>query len=1050
MKKTKGLFSALLAAVLLACIAVGVFVLEAGAAQLDADTTLVLVRASDGNDNGSVTDDGVRVFKTIRGATAWADTQSWGENAKLRIEIDQDALSMAPTSNYLFETSSVGLVTRSNHQALPITITSAEGRSVTLTITSGGNYYLCNDVRFENMKIVSTAAATKWFFSNNAVFHNVELTLTGSSLLTASAYVHGTYFLTADVYRARRDANGDINTTLTLSGNTKIKFATSSGSCTLYGTYAFSGENTTPSPGNKFPASFTFGTDTLYRHQFNGKVVLRDNVEFSGTIRARNSTYLGDGVVEIRDNATVKGKIQGVFNRGLYNNTVNRIEIFGGNIQSSINMFEQTTLPIEEGSKVEVIIHDGTFSGTISAKKGGTAYEGNKGITISGGTFENSVTGDVVNLSGGTFASTVSGDNVTLVDGANVTLSGAGNLDVDRVGTNVTISREDGFEGFDKVYVKAPAGSVLNTVGTPAPVMVNDANGVQLRGGYLPIGASVVMNERIALKAHFDKALTDLYLEMVGTPAFSFSLGGQDLGKGYSDLEEADESYVLMLPATGAGDFDLPLSYTFGGNVVASTTIQALAEQGVALYEDTVDEALFKALVDYSLAANDAANLLYFDATALDQSIFPAYTAPFVGEGNVQITGLSLLMGDAIGIRFKTQSDLNGISVKVNDSVLDSRYYSAKNGAIDLYVHAAHLNEILKIEIYDAEGTLSASFGYSVSNINALIYAKDQNNLKAAAVLELICAIENKKNADEPYTPPTDSESIQHPLDGKKFIFIGNSYTFYGKCVLEKKTTNQSQEERSHDQGYFYQIAKENGADIEVTNWTYGNHCLEDTFGGSCAADRGCDGHDHTADLVDRNFDYVMFQESSKRIENFLESVDTIMALFREANPNVKFFCLVPLRLYELDTDECRNVLKNLKAVEEKGVTIVDWGRLVYDVYTGTTAVPGSTMTYDRHSFVISQSATDGHHQNMLAGYITAQMTWCAVTGDAAEGQEYRFTGNPSVNAAFDFDAYIEKYYSYGGVTTNFDKVLKSKTEVTGFQKLIDKYLAEKAYRGNV
>ncbi|MBQ3075175.1 MAG: hypothetical protein IJC26_03815, partial [Clostridia bacterium] len=116
----------------------------------------------------------------------------------------------------------------------------------------------------------------------------------------------------------------------------------------------------------------------------------------------------------------------------------------------------------------------------------------------------------------------------------------------------------------------------------------------------------------------------------------------------------------------------------------------------------------------------------------------------------------------------------------------------------------------------------------------------------------------------EPYAPPTDSESVQHPLDGKKFIFIGNSYTFYGKCVLEKKTTVRSQAERSHDKGYFYQIAKENGADIEVTNWTYGNHCLEDTFGGNCNADRGCNGHDHTTDLTDRYFDYVMFQESSK------------------------------------------------------------------------------------------------------------------------------------------------------------------------------------------
>ncbi len=303
------------------------------------------------------------------------------------------------------------------------------------------------------------------------------------------------------------------------------------------------------------------------------------------------------------------------------------------------------------------------------------------------------------------------------------------------------------------------------------------------------------------------------------------------------------------------------------------------------------------------------------------------------------------------------------------------------------------------------------------------------------------------EETEEKYTPPTDSESVSHPLDGKKFIFIGNSYTYYGKCVIGKKTTNQSQSDRSHDKGYFYQIAKENGADIEVTNWTYGNHCLEDTFGGNCAADRGCNGHDHTKDLTDRYFDYVMFQESSKRIDNFLESVDTLMALFRAANPNVKFFCLVPLRLYELNSAECKQALKNLKTVEDKGVTVVDWGRLTYDVYKGNTEVPGSKLTYNRNSFVISQSASDGHHQNLLAGYITAQMTWCALTGDSAVGQEYRFVGNPRVHPEFDLNEYRSTYYTYGNTATNFDTALQSKTEIHGFQQLIDKYLAEKAYR---
>ena len=304
---------------------------------------------------------------------------------------------------------------------------------------------------------------------------------------------------------------------------------------------------------------------------------------------------------------------------------------------------------------------------------------------------------------------------------------------------------------------------------------------------------------------------------------------------------------------------------------------------------------------------------------------------------------------------------------------------------------------------------------------------------------------------EEKYTPPTDSEAIQHPLDGKKFIFIGNSYTYYGKCVLEKKTTNFSQEKRSNDKGYFYQIAKENGADVEVTNWTYGGHTLQDTFGGSCAADRGCDGHDHSADLIDRYYDYVMIQEGGTAKGDILENLNRIMNFFKAANPNVKFCFLVHHRFYEKElTAENQKVMNSLKTMEDMGITVVDWGRLVVDVHKGKTEVPGSELTYNRHSFIISKSASDGHHQNMLAGYITALMTWCAVTGDSAVGQEYRFTGNPTVNSAFDFMKYRGSYYTYGNVSTNFDKALKSKTEVTGFQQLIDKYLAEKEYRNGL
>ncbi len=303
---------------------------------------------------------------------------------------------------------------------------------------------------------------------------------------------------------------------------------------------------------------------------------------------------------------------------------------------------------------------------------------------------------------------------------------------------------------------------------------------------------------------------------------------------------------------------------------------------------------------------------------------------------------------------------------------------------------------------------------------------------------------------NNPTTANTNTDSPRQTSDEKRAIFIGNSFTYYGKCVLPKPSTNQRQSQRDDDKGYFYQIAKQNGVNIDVTNWTYGGHSLADTIGGNCAAGKGCDGHDHAKDLTNRYYDYVMFQERSQNIGNFMESVNQIISMFREANPNVKFFCLVPLRFYELGTDESTQYLNSLKTLESLGVTVVDWGKLIYDVYTKDTKVPGGKLTYDRHSFVISQSKTDGRHQNMLAGYITALMTWCAITGDSAVGQEYSFTGDPKVNSAFDFDQFRSSYYTYGGVATNFDQALKSKDEVTGFQKLIDQYLSEKGYRNYV
>ena len=288
---------------------------------------------------------------------------------------------------------------------------------------------------------------------------------------------------------------------------------------------------------------------------------------------------------------------------------------------------------------------------------------------------------------------------------------------------------------------------------------------------------------------------------------------------------------------------------------------------------------------------------------------------------------------------------------------------------------------------------------------------------------------------------PAKIESAKS-IDGKKFLFIGNSFTYYGKCVLNK--SDLTLDARAKDKGYFYQLCKENGAEVSVTNWTFGGHTLADTFRGSCAANRGHDGYDHLAQLTDRYYDYVMIQPGSKEDGTFMEDAKYIMDIFRKENPNVKFFCLVPRFAHTTPLPEILNNLKNLEAM---GVAIVDWPELVSDIIDGNTVIPDSDITYNKNTFIISKSVSDGYHPNMLTGYITALMTYSAVTGEFAKGQPYEFCTDTSVNAEFSVDRYLSNYYTYGDTSTTFPDVFKSEHDMLEIQKLIDKYLKQKSYR---
>ena len=294
-------------------------------------------------------------------------------------------------------------------------------------------------------------------------------------------------------------------------------------------------------------------------------------------------------------------------------------------------------------------------------------------------------------------------------------------------------------------------------------------------------------------------------------------------------------------------------------------------------------------------------------------------------------------------------------------------------------------------------------------------------------------------------------------LDKKKIIFIGNSYTYYGQTVLEKSQKHLTQESRRGDKGYFYQLCRRSGMEVEVTNWTFGGHGLAHMFSGCCSAKRGCDGVDHKAYITDPVYDFVVIQAGSGQMsdDNFLDDLDGIMKFFRSGNPETKFVYLVPYSTYGTIGNKIllqTNILNQLKTLDAGGITVVDWGGLVMDILQGKPHTRSLKHKYEKYSFVVRKSEKDGFHPNQLSGYITTLMTFCAITGASAVGQPCDFCGDPGNRPAggsgyfYSFDDFVRVFYRYENQYTVYPEVFASADEMLELQRLIDRHLAEKTY----
>ena len=296
--------------------------------------------------------------------------------------------------------------------------------------------------------------------------------------------------------------------------------------------------------------------------------------------------------------------------------------------------------------------------------------------------------------------------------------------------------------------------------------------------------------------------------------------------------------------------------------------------------------------------------------------------------------------------------------------------------------------------------------------------------------------------AAETTAAPTEATTPQasiDALDGKKVLFIGNSYTYWGSVVINVTCTNSSQQDRSHDKGLFYQLCQEKGINADVTNWVFAGHDLTDMTGEEClCADADCCGTNHISYLQDRFFDYVCIQPffESEYTGDIVSHLTPTMDLFKAANPDVKFLLLVPHATF------FRNFKwkGELQAAADAGITVVNWGGMLDDLSNKRVTIPGSNTQCFQSSFVIGKTEKDGHHQNLLAGYLTAMMTYCAITGESAVGQPYAFADDPTIHPNFNMEQFQKDNYIYESFT-NFVDIYRSETDMLGLQQLADNYL---------
>ena len=261
-------------------------------------------------------------------------------------------------------------------------------------------------------------------------------------------------------------------------------------------------------------------------------------------------------------------------------------------------------------------------------------------------------------------------------------------------------------------------------------------------------------------------------------------------------------------------------------------------------------------------------------------------------------------------------------------------------------------------------------------------------------------------------------------FDKKRIAFVGNSFTFYGKCVNVNAFDGL-------DDGYFYQLARSLGDDVTVTNFTWGGASFwhkGSGFAQRMLYEKMKELHpayyNNPEGLPVEDFyrqDAVVLQQSGDRIKETYEDARLIMSLFA---PETVF------GFYITTYDAFHDFEPSFEAAErirDGGGVYIPLGHMVNDIINGNATVKDSEFEYNKNSFIVCKEG-DGFHPNTLTGYLTALTVY------------YAFTERDITDAAYDFACGLDKEKHYTLGETNHGEILCSDKELRSLKEQVMLY----------